>query len=265
MNSRAFDGAGMVAGNWQMIAVWDLPTRVFHWSLVLSFAGAYITGEVERWGTLHALLGYVLLLLIGFRLVWGVIGSRYARFSAFVTAPVAVLRYLGSLLGGRPEHHVGHNPAGAMAIVLLLALGLMVAVTGLATLKGIGGEWVEDIHEAAAQAMLAVVAIHVAGVLVSSVLHRENLVRAMLTGRKHGHPAEGLASMHRLLGIALLLGLVALGAVWATGSTARLPGLGDVEQLDREWQEEGRGEARERDGEDDGRRRGRGRGERDDD
>ena len=264
MNRKVIGAADVTAGDGQRIAVWDLPTRVFHWSLVLSFAGSYLTGEAERWGTLHALLGYAVLLLIGFRLVWGVIGSRYARFSAFVTGPAAVLRYLGSLLGSRPEHHVGHNPAGAMAIVLLLGLGLAVSATGLAALSGWAGEWAEDVHEASAQAMLAVVAIHVAGVVVSSLLHRENLVRAMLTGSKSGLPQEAIASTHRLLGIALLVGVALLGAVWANGSTSRLPGLGGVEQLDREWQEEEHGEEREHGEDEDGRRRGRGRGGRDD-
>ena len=210
------------------IAVWDLPTRVFHWSLVLSFAGAFITGDSERWQDLHLIFGYTLMGLIVFRLVWGIVGSRYARFASFVTGPGKVFGYLSSLLTKKPEHHVGHNPAGAMAIVLLLALGLVNALTGLATFNEFGGEWLEEVHEWAANAMLAVVGVHVAGVVVSSFLHRENLVGAMLTGKKQGQPGQGIASTHRLVGVALLAALIATWSAWAIQGPGFLPGLGDA-------------------------------------
>lgn len=251
------------AAHGQTIRVWDLPTRVFHWGLVVSFTGAYLTGEFELQGDLHAVFGYSVLLLIGFRLVWGVLGSRYARFSSFVRGPAAIVRYLMSLLSGQPEHHVGHNPAGAVAIVLLLGLGLLVTSAGLATLNGLGGEWFEEIHEIAGQLMLAVVGVHLVGVVVGSLAHRENLVRAMITGRKPGDPRDGIAGSYVLLGLLLAGGLLALGATWAAGETRGLPGLGQVDSLTQEWQEE-HGEGREREDED---RRGRGRRgrERDDD
>lgn len=210
------------------IAVWDLPTRVFHWSLALSFAGAFITGDSERWRDLHLIFGYTLLGLIAFRLVWGLIGTRYARFASFVTGPGKVFSYLSSLLSKTPEHHVGHNPAGALAIVLLLGLGLVVALSGLATFNEFGGEWLEEVHEWAANAMLAVVGVHIAGVVVSSFLHRENLVGAMLTGNKQGQPAQGIGSTHRLVGVALLAALIATWSTWAVQGPGFLPGLGDA-------------------------------------
>jgi cytochrome b len=166
----------------QRILVWDLPTRLFHWLLALSFAGAWLTAESERFRDVHVLLGYTMIGLIGFRLVWGLVGTRHARFSAFVRAPAAAVRYLKSLVTGRAEHYVGHNPAGALAIVLLLLLGLAAGVSGWLTYNEIGGEWLEEGHELAANLMLAVVGIHVLGVLVGSLAHRENLVRAMVTG-----------------------------------------------------------------------------------
>ncbi|HAN54929.1 MAG TPA: cytochrome B, partial [Betaproteobacteria bacterium] len=155
------------------ILVWDVPVRVFHWLMVLSFAGAYLTAESERWRLLHVSLGYTMAGLVGFRIVWGLMGTRYARFSTFVRGPKAVARYLGAMLRGQPEHHTGHNPAGALAIVALLGLTLVVTASGWATYNDIAGDWLEEVHEAAANVMLAVIGVHVAGVLLSSWLHRE--------------------------------------------------------------------------------------------
>lgn len=195
----------------QRILVWDWPTRVFHWTLAASFAGAWLSAESERWALLHMSFGYTLLGLIVFRLVWGVLGTRYARFRDFVVGPGAVLRYLRSLLSRRPEHYVGHNPAGALAIVLLLLLGAGTALTGWAYWSDIGGEFFEELHEGLATAMLVVVGVHVVGVLVSSRLHHENLVGAMLSGYKRG--AAGAAIPHSRPLAALLLGAAVL-AFW---------------------------------------------------
>lgn len=166
------------------IFVWDFPTRIFHWSLAISFAIAFLTHDSERLRDVHVVSGYVMLGLIGFRLVWGLVGSRHARFADFVRGPAAVMRYLRSLLSDRPEHHVGHNPAGAIAVVLLLALGVATGASGWAIYNDLGGEWLEELHEGLANAMLALVGLHLVGVAVSSWLHRENLVKAMITGYK---------------------------------------------------------------------------------
>lgn len=188
----------------QGILVWDLPVRVFHWLLALSFAGAYLTAESERWRRVHVTLGYTVGGLIVFRLLWGLIGTRHARFASFVRGPAAVLRYLRSLLSAQPEHHVGHNPAGALAIVALLGLGALLVLTGWSTYNEVGGEWLEELHEGVANTMLAVVLVHIAAVLLASRLHHENLVRAMVTGRKQGAPSEGVRRAWRVLGVLLL-------------------------------------------------------------
>jgi cytochrome b len=190
------------------ILVWDLPTRLFHWMLVASFAGAWLTADSERYRDLHVMLGYTLAGLIGFRLVWGLVGSRYARFSEFVRGPAAVRDYLGSLLAGRPQAQVGHNPAGGVAILLLLALGVVASVTGWAVYEDVGGEWLEEAHELASNAMLALVGVHIVAVLVSSRLHGENLVRSMLTGYKLGEPDAGIRRARPLLALALLAAVV---------------------------------------------------------
>ena len=193
------------------VKVWDAPTRVFHWLAVLSFSVAYLTAESERWRLVHVTFGYTLGALLLFRLLWGIAGTRYARFSSFVRGPAAVLRYLRSLWSGLPEHHIGHNPAGAVAIVLMVGLGLMQLFSGWAIYNEVGGEWLEELHELSANTMLTVIAVHVAGVLSASYLHRENLVRAMVTGRKIGMAVEGIASTRRVIAVLMV---VAVAAFW---------------------------------------------------
>ncbi|HEX5337690.1 MAG TPA: cytochrome b/b6 domain-containing protein [Gallionella sp.] len=191
----------------QRILVWDIPTRVFHWLLVVSFAGAFWSGDSERYRDIHVVLGFTLLGLIAFRLVWGFVGTRYAQFRSFLFSPAETARYLASLVKGNPVHYVGHNPAGSLAVFALLALGIASGATGYMLFQDIGGEAVEELHEVVSYAMLAVVGLHVAGVLVSSVMHRENLVRSMITGFKSAEPSEGINRAYAWLG-AILLALV---------------------------------------------------------
>ena len=193
------------------ILVWDLPTRAFHWLLALSFAGAYLTAESERLRDVHVTLGYTMLGLVAFRLVWGVMGTRYARFASFAYGPRQVLSYLKSLFTRSPQHYLGHNPAGSWAVYALLALSVLAAATGYATYNDIGGHAMEEVHEALASGLLALVMVHIAGVLASSLLHGENLVRSMITGYKAGAAAAGIRYRHRIVG-AMLVGSVA--AFW---------------------------------------------------
>lgn len=178
-----------------VVKVWDPLVRVFHWALVTVFAVAFLTED--EWLDLHVLAGYTVLGLVGLRLVWGVIGTRHARFRDFVRRPSAVLAYLGDLLRGRARRYLGHNPAGGAMIVALLAGLALSAATGLlvygaseaagpfAGLVGAGwAEPLEAVHEVLANLTLILAGAHVAGVLASSLLHRENLVRAMVTGTK---------------------------------------------------------------------------------
>jgi cytochrome b len=186
------------------VRVWDLPTRVFHWSLASCFIGAYITGDDDRWALVHVTCGYTLLGLIVFRLIWGLVGTRYARFSEFVPRPASVLRYISDLIHGRPAHFVGHNPVGALAILALLSLGLVNAVSGWMVYDEVEGEWPEALHEGASFLMLAIVFVHVAGVLTTSRLHGENLVRAMIDGRKKASTDQAIASNRPVVALLLL-------------------------------------------------------------
>jgi len=124
----------------QRILVWDIPTRVFHWLLVLSFAGAYLTAESERYRDIHVVLGYTLLGLIAFRLLWGFFGTRYAQFRSFLFKPDEIVAYALSLFKGKPAHYIGHNPLGSLAIWLLLGLGILTGATGVMLFQDIGGE-----------------------------------------------------------------------------------------------------------------------------
>jgi cytochrome b len=183
--------------------VWDLPVRVFHWILAASFAGAWLLSESERWRNVHVMLGYTALGLIAFRLLWGFVGTRYARFSDFSYGPLAALRHLRDEAAGRARHYKGHNPAGSWAVYGLLLLGLAAGASGYLTFNGIGGDALEEVHEACASAWLILVIAHVGGVIFSSVMQRENLARAMITGRKRGHPDPREPRSLSALGIAL--------------------------------------------------------------
>lgn len=203
------------------VLVWDAPVRVFHWLMVLSFAGAYLTAESERWRLVHVTLGYTMVGLVAFRLVWGLVGTRHARFANFVRGPAAIVGYLRGLVGGRAEPHVGHNPAGALAIVALLGLTVVVTAAGWATYNEVGGKWLEELHEGAANVMLAVVGVHVAGVLLSTWLHHDNLIGAMLTGRKPGRPEDGVRSAWRSVAVLMLAAVLGFWALqWRSAPAA---------------------------------------------
>ncbi len=188
------------------ILVWDLPTRVFHWLLVISFAGAYLTAESERLQLIHITLGYTLAGLIAFRLLWGIFGTWHAQFRHFSPSVTRSWQYALSLIGkAQAPHYVGHNPLGALAIYVLLLLGIAVSFTGYAYLQEFGGEWMEEGHEIVASAMLALVALHIVGVIISSFAHQENLIRGMVDGKKTGEPAQAISSSFNAVGLLLLI------------------------------------------------------------
>lgn len=186
------------------ILVWDLPVRVGHWLMVGCFALAWLTGDSEEWRLVHVFAGGALVGAALFRVAWGLIGSRYARFADFLQGPRQALAYLKSLLGPRPEHYVGHNPAGGYAIVLLLGFGLVSGASGWLAYQEMGGEWLAELHELAVHAMLVVVLVHLGGVFIGSIAHRENLVRPMVTGFKSGDAADRIAGTRPVAALTLL-------------------------------------------------------------
>lgn len=185
----------------RVIKVWDPLVRIFHWSLLGFFTLAWLSAEEIE--TLHVWSGYAIAALLAFRLVWGLIGSRHARFIDFVPTPSSLKRYLLALRAGTAPRYLGHNPAGgAMVIALLLSLSGTI-LFGMALLGSEGEgplasawlatlpEWLlEGVHELCANLTLGLAALHVGGVLFSSLHHRENLVRSMFTGFKARRPGD---------------------------------------------------------------------------
>lgn len=179
------------------IAVWDLPTRLFHWFAVLLVAGAYVTARLN-WVSWHSRIGYVLLGLLLFRLLWGLCGSETARFSKFLSWPSTAFRHLMRALRRDADAEVGHNPAGGWMVMLLLALMLGQTLTGLYVGNDISDEGplteyvsapaanlIEAMHDLIIwYALVIAVAIHVLAILAYLVVKRENLITPMVTGRK---------------------------------------------------------------------------------
>lgn len=166
------------------VRVWDLFVRVFHWSLVLTFAVAWLTRHSSD--DLHHLAGYAAGALVLLRVVWGVIGTHYARFRQFVRGPQTTVGYLRAIVTGHEARYLGHNPAGGLMIVALLAAMAGTATTGwmMTTDAFWGVGWVGRLHELMAQGTLALVLLHLLGVVIASRRHHENLVGAMLSGLK---------------------------------------------------------------------------------
>lgn len=195
------------------ILVWDLPVRLGHWLMAGGFALAWATGDSESWRLVHVFAGGTVTAVALFRLLWGIFGSKHARFTSFVRGPQQALAYLKSLLRFSPRHYAGHNPAGGLAILLLLVLALVSGASGWLTYQEMGGEWLEELHEFATGLMLAVVFVHIAGVLVGSLVHRENLPLAMITGLKRGEPGEAISGQRRFAAV-LLIGWAVAAAWW---------------------------------------------------
>lgn len=180
------------------IRVWDPLVRFFHWSLASAFLIAFITED--DFMTVHSWAGYLILSLLVVRLLWGFVGTRHARFSDFVYRPSTIKTFLKDTLRLRAKRYIGHNPAGgAMVILLMLSLlitaGSGMLLFGASEQSGPLAQWfaqsgsawadpLEEVHEFFANFTLLLVVIHVVGVVVESLIHRENLVSAMISGFK---------------------------------------------------------------------------------
>ena len=193
------------------VRVWDWPLRLFHWLLVVSVALAFLSSEEDSalndW---HVLAGWIAALLIVFRLVWGFVGGEHSRFSDFIR-PSRILHHVRELGGGRAEPSLGHNPLGGLAVLLLLGLTAVTVWSG-----AFGGEAAEELHEVIAWTLLAMIALHVGAVIVMSLLARENLVRAMISGNKPAARHAGAADARPPTTVALAIAaMVIVGAGYA--------------------------------------------------
>ncbi len=207
--------------------VWDLPTRLFHWLLVTCFAGAWLTITSDRWLSIHIFLGYLMLGLIAFRLVWGFTGGHYARFTSFVASPQAGLRYLRDLAARRDAAYIGHNPAASLAIIAMLVLGVAVGFTGIFTQGGEEGQgavtgllsiraagWMKRAHDVLAILMMVTLGGHLTGVALGSWLHKENLPLSMVTGRKDEPDGTVASRPFNASAAVMLLAVAAFGGWW---------------------------------------------------
>lgn len=220
------------------VLIWDLPTRLFHWLLSGGFVAAavisLVLGEDSPLFAYHAIIGLTIALLVCLRIIWGVCGTRYARFGTFVFGPRAVAGYMKSTIVGGGTRYIGHNPGSALAIFALLALVLAMAVTGIMLGRGI--ESVKEFHEVLAYITVGVSVVHVLGVALHTIRHRENLTASMIHGKKSAAASDAIASPRPIVAVLFLLiaGLWALILVRnfnpATQSTT-LPLIGATLQL----------------------------------
>ena len=189
----------------QVTLIWDYPIRIAHWLLVASVVGAWVTSDSERLIVIHSAFGYTLGLVLIFRIYWGFIGSTYARWSNFYPSPERVKRYLRSILRASPEHYVGHNPLGSVAIYMMLILLGSLIITGWIGLVLTPDGLITEAHEALANLLLVVIGGHVLGVFLSSLIHKENLIQSMIRGYKEESAAAGIRKSHALAGGLLLV------------------------------------------------------------
>jgi cytochrome b len=215
------------------VLIWDFPTRIFHWLLTIGFfVSATISLAADDDGPLfsvHMIIGIMLGVLVLLRIVWGFVGTRYARFSSFLFSPQSLLRYLFGAMNGSATRSIGHNAGSSYGIFTMPGLVLMTGVTGLMISNG--NEAAEELHEVASYLLMAVVAVHIVGVVWYSFRHKENITFSMLTGHKEASADEAIRSSHPILGIVFLV-LISLLTVQLfqnydrAAATTTFPGLG---------------------------------------
>jgi cytochrome b len=197
------------------VLIWDLPTRLFHWLLSGGFIAAAVIalalGEDSPLFPYHAIIGLTIALMVCLRVIWGFFGTRYARFGTFIFGPGAVIEYMKGTLVGGGKRYIGHNPGSSLAIFALLALVLAMAVTGIMMGQGNGG--VKELHEILAWVTVGVAVVHVLGVALHTVRHRENITLSMIHGKKHAEPSDAIASAKPIIAVVFL----AIAGAWAVG------------------------------------------------
>lgn len=240
----------------ETVRIWDIPTRLFHWLFATACVTAWLTGDKPRYTDLHLFAGYLALGLVLFRLVWGISGGRYARFVQFVRGPRAVGKHLAGLFTPQEGIEPGHNPAGGWAIVLMLTLVLLLGVSGLVVLgaeEGFGplagmfsielGVTVHHWHDWLAWTLLAVVVMHLSGVILESLIQRQNLPLSMMTGNKVAAREAAEICNAEATGWAMVLVITIFSALWffpytqASDDQPYLPFVGAELTQNPYWQE----------------------------
>lgn len=226
-----------------VILIWDIPTRLFHWafagSLTAAMAIGFLVDDDSPLFQSHMLFGLIAVFLLVLRIVMGIAGSRHARFASYPLRPREVVAYLAAAVFSKTRRYAGNNPGSASAAVLMFLLVPALLVSGI----GWGGETLEEAHETLAWALLAVVVLHLAGIAWHTIRHRENIAASMVTGKKKGVPEDAIHSARPLLGMGLLL----VAAAWCAAlfanhdvrsASVRIPVIGVSMQLGENESEE---------------------------
>ncbi|MDH5752079.1 MAG: cytochrome b/b6 domain-containing protein [Deltaproteobacteria bacterium] len=209
------------------VQVWDSLVRIIHWGLALSILGAVSTAEFDSLMVIHVWFGSVAVLLVVTRLMWGFFGPPQARFSSFLKSPRVVLDYLRDMAQHKAPRTLGHNPAAGWVMTAMLGLVILITVSGLPALAGqehqmgplvgrIGfrlAKMFEEVHEVLSGFLAVLVAMHLVGIVVHGVLHRENIVRSMINGRKQAEPGDPAGDMPPAKGMAFRVVLSVIPAV----------------------------------------------------
>ena len=227
------------------ILVWDIPARLFHLAFAASLTAAigigFLVDDDEPLFQLHMIFGIIALFLLLIRLIMGIVGSRYSRFSSFPVHPREVTGYLLNAVVSKTKRYAGNNPGSAMAAVIMFLLVPALFISGI----GYGGEEVGELHETFAWALLAVIVLHLAGLVWHTIRHRENISLAMVTGKKTGKVEDAISSSHGAWGVVITI----LAGAWiaalfaahnARTATVEIPGTGVTLKLGENESDEGK-------------------------
>lgn len=186
--------------------IWDLPTRLFHWllasSVVLAFGIAQFVEKETPLFYMHVVFGVLAGLLILWRLLWGFVGTKHARWKELFFSPTSTIKYFTDVLKGRGTYYAGHNPGGSFVVLLILGGVALAVVSGILNAQS---ELFEELHEIVPVLVMGLVVVHVVGVILAMKMHDENYVLAMVTGQKRAQTNEAIASSSPLAAIVMLL------------------------------------------------------------
>ena len=229
----------------QNIRIWDLPTRIYHWLQLLVVVGALLSGffAPEWWLSYHVWLGYALIALLVFRIVWGFFGPEYSRFSSFIFSPTKLIAHIKAIKEGKPLHFFGHNPLGALMIFALIAVLLGISLSGLINLGGVenqgalagfvdyaSGDIAGKVHLLLAFALIAMIFLHILGVVVEGKISKSNLTKSMIDGDKPLPKGEKAPILRSTLFVPAILSIAGIGLILVVGSISmsKVPASGFI-------------------------------------
>lgn len=197
--------------------VYDLPVRIFHWIFAALFTTAFAIAKLidseSPLYSYHMLVGLTLVYIVALRIIWGFVGTKYSRFTSFVLNPKSLLTYFTDMLSGAKTKWAGHNPASSWAAIIMFGLSVGLGITGYLMTSGGDKEAYEDIHELFANAFVIVVLSHIAGVVLHTLRHRDNIGLSMLDGKKQNIPADAVISNTRPIVASVFIVLIAVFAI----------------------------------------------------